>query len=284
MASAKILSPKNIREILKEKNLAPRKSLGQNFLIDGNVLLKIVEAGAINPGNLVLEIGPGLGALTGFLLERAGKVVAVEYDRGLFSILKEHFKDADRLKLINQDIMEADLFELLKGFEGELKVIANLPYYITTPVIFKLVESGIDWERMVFLVQKEVAQRISARPGTKEYGAITVMLNFYGKVEKVGNVPRTVFYPESEVDSAIVGINPYRTLEVRTLYPWLSKIVQAVFQQRRKTILNALASTDLFQSKDELSKFLGSKGIDPNRRGETLSVAEFQSLAEGLGS
>lgn len=284
MASAKILSPKNIREILKEKNLAPRKSLGQNFLIDGNVLLKIVEAGAINPGNLVLEIGPGLGALTGFLLERAGKVVAVEYDRGLFSILKEHFKDADRLKLINQDIMEADLFELLKGFEGELKVIANLPYYITTPVIFKLVESGIDWERMVFLVQKEVAQRISARPGTKEYGAITVMLNFYGKVEKVGNVPRTVFYPEPEVDSAIVGINPYRTLEVRTLYPWLSKIVQAVFQQRRKTILNALASTDLFQSKDELSKFLGSKGIDPNRRGETLSVAEFQSLAEGLGS
>lgn len=284
MACAKILSPKSIREILKEKNLAPRKSLGQNFLIDGNVLLKIVEAGSINPGNIVLEIGPGLGALTGFLLEQAGRVVAVEYDRGLFSILKERFQDADHLKLVNQDIMEADLFELLKGTEGEFKVVANLPYYITTPVIFKLVESGIDWERMVFLVQKEVAQRISARPGTKEYGAITVMLNFYGKVEKVGNVPRTVFYPEPEVDSAIVGIIPYRTQEVKTLYPRLSKIVQAVFQQRRKTILNALASTDLFQSKDELSKFLGSKGIDPNRRGETLSVAEFRGLAEGLGS
>ena len=178
MALSKIVSPKNIREILKEKNLAPRKSLGQNFLIDSNVLMKIVEAGSISPNDLVLEIGPGLGALTEFLLEQAGTVVAVEYDRGLFSILEERFKESPRLKLFNRDIMEVDLLELIKGFEGGLKIIANLPYYITTPVIFKLVESEINWERMVFLVQKEVAQRISARPGTKEYGALTVMLNF----------------------------------------------------------------------------------------------------------
>jgi len=283
MASLKILSPKKIREALKERNLAPRKSLGQNFLIDSNVLMKIVEAGSVNDGDLVLEIGPGLGALTGFLLEQAGKVVAVEYDRGLFSILEERFKESPRLQLLNRDIMETDLFELVKGFEVGLKVVANLPYYITTPAIFKLVESGIEWERMVFLVQKEVAQRITAGPGTKEYGALTVMLNFYGKVEKVGNVSRTVFYPEPGVDSAIVRITPYRAQEIQSLYPRLSLVVQAAFQQRRKTILNALASTNLFQSKDELGIFLRTKGIDPNRRGETLSVVEFRSLAEGLG-
>ncbi len=284
MAFGKIQSPKTIREILKERNLAPRKSLGQNFLTDSNLLMKIVEAGSIKPGDLVLEIGPGLGALTEFLLEQAGTVVAVEYDRGFFSILKERFKDYGHLRLFNRDIMEADLFELVQGPEGGLKVIANLPYYITTPIIFKLVESGINWERMVFLVQKEVAQRISAKPGTKDYGALTVMLNFYGKVEKVGNVSRRVFYPEPEVDSAIVGITPYHTPEVKSIYPRLSQVVQAAFQQRRKTILNALASADFFQSKDELGLFLKTKGIDPNRRGETLSVTEFWSLAEGLGT
>jgi len=282
MASGKTPSPKIIREILKERNLAPRKSLGQNFLIDSNVLKKIVEAGLVNAGDLVLEIGPGLGALTEFLLEQAGKVVAVEYDRGLFAILTERFRDCDRLQLFNQDIMDIDLVKLFASSELRLKVVANLPYYITTPIIFKLVESGIDWERMVFLVQKEVAQRIVARPGTKEYGALTVMLNHYGKVEKVGNVSRTVFYPEPEVDSAIVGITPYQTREVKLQYPRLSQLVQAAFQQRRKTILNALAVTGFFQSKDELGAFLKAQGIDPNRRGETLSVAEFQSIAEGL--
>ncbi len=284
MALSKVQSPKIIREILGNRNLAPRKSLGQNFLIDNNVLMKIAAAGFINSGDLVLEIGPGLGALTEFLLEQAGTVVAVEYDRGLFSILKERFKDDSRLKLLNQDIMETDLFELVKGVELGRKVVANLPYYITTPLIFKLVESGIDWERMVFLVQKEVAQRMSASPGTKEYGALTVMLNFYGKVEKIGNVSRTVFYPEPDVDSAIVAITPYRNPEAKLLYPRFSRVVQAAFQQRRKTILNALASAGFFPSKEELGVFLTAKGIDPNRRGETLSVAEFQRLTEGLGS
>jgi 16S rRNA (adenine1518-N6/adenine1519-N6)-dimethyltransferase len=246
--------------------------------------MKIVGAGSIKPDDLVLEIGPGLGALTEFLLEQARTVVAVEYDRGLFSILKERFKDCDRLRLINKDIMEIDLFELVQGFEGGLKVVANLPYYITTPIIFKLVESGINWERMVFLVQKEVAQRILAGPGTKEYGALTVMLNYYGKVEKVGNVSRRVFFPEPEVDSAIVGITPYHTPEAKSIYPLLSQVVQAAFQQRRKTILNALNSTGFFQSKDQLGLFLRAKGIDPDRRGETLSVAEFRSLAEGFST
>ncbi len=284
MQPRKVQSPKIIREILSERKLAPRKSLGQNFLIDSNILAKIAEAGLIKSGDLVLEIGPGLGALTEILLEQARTVMAVEYDRGLVSILEERFKSFGNLKLFKQDIMEVDLHQLVKGYESGLKVVANLPYYITTPLIFKLVESGIKWERMVFLVQKEVAQRISASPGTKEYGALTVMLNFYGKVEKIGNVSRTVFYPEPDVDSAIVRITPYQTPEVQFLYPRLSKVVQAAFQQRRKTILNALGSTGFFQSKEELGVFLAGHGIDPNRRGETLSVNEFQIITEGLGS
>lgn len=284
MPLSKVQSPKIIREILSERKLAPRKSLGQNFLIDSNILAKIAEAGLINSGDLVLEIGPGLGALTEILLEQAGTVMAVEYDRGLFSILGDRFRDSNNLKLFNQDIMETDLLELVKGSESGLKVVANLPYYITTPLIFKLVESRINWEVMVFLVQKEVANRICASPGTKEYGALTVMLNFYGKVEKIGNVSRTVFYPEPEVDSTILRIVPYQTPEVQILYPRLRRVVQAAFQQRRKTILNALGSIGFLQSKEELGIFLKAHGIDPNRRGETLSVAEFQSLTEGLGS
>jgi len=284
MHIGKVQSPKIIREILSERKLAPRKSLGQNFLVDSNILTKIAEAGLVNSGDLVLEVGPGLGALTEILLEQAGMLIAVEYDRGLFSILKERFKDSDNLKLFNQDIMKTDLHELVKEYKLRFKVIANLPYYITTPLIFKLVESGINWEQMVFLVQKEVAQRISASPGTKEYGALTVMLNFYGKVEKIGNVSRTVFYPEPDVESAIVRITPYQNPEVRLLYPRLAKVVQAAFQQRRKTILNALGAAGFFQSKEELGIFLTVHGIEPNRRGETLSVAEFQSIAEGLGS
>lgn len=284
MHFGKVQSPKIIREILSERKLAPRKSLGQNFLIDSNILAKIAEAGLVNPGDLVLEVGPGLGALTEILLEQARMVIAVEYDRGLFSILKERFIDSGNLKLFNQDIMETDLHELVKEHESGFKVIANLPYYITTPLIFKLVESGINWEQMVFLVQKEVAQRISASPGTKEYGALTVMLNFYGKVEKIGNVSRTVFYPEPDVDSAIVRITPYQNPEVQLLYPRLAKVVQAAFQQRRKTILNALGAAGFFQTKEELGVFLTVHGIEPNRRGETLSVAEFQSITEGLGS
>lgn len=279
-----LLSPNLIRQILSEKKLAPRKSLGQNFLIDNNVLYKIAESGLINSGDLILEIGPGLGALTRILLEQAGEVIAVEYDRGLFSILKESFEGLSKLKLINQDIMESDFSELFKGYESVPKVIANLPYYITTPIIFKLVESGIAWETMVFLVQKEVAQRLCAKPGSKEYGALTVMLNFYGKVEKIGNVSRRVFYPEPEVDSAIVRITPYHTQEGRLQYFRLSRVVQAAFQQRRKTILNALSSTGNFKTKEELGNFLLKHGIDPNRRGETLSVAEFLSLTEGFGS
>jgi 16S rRNA (adenine1518-N6/adenine1519-N6)-dimethyltransferase len=279
-------SIKIIKQRLAEKKFAPRKSLGQNFLTDENTLGKIVTAGNLGEKDLVLEVGPGLGALTEKLLECTKQVIAVEYDRGLFSILREDFAAANKLLLLNQDILETDLANLLKDYpSGQYcyKVLANLPYYITTPVIFKLIESGLPWELMVFLVQKEVAERLIAKPGTKEYGALTVMLNFFGKVEKMAVVPKTVFYPAPQVDSAIVRIIFTKNPADFEIYPYLRQVVQAAFNQRRKTLLNALASLEtIFGNKELLAKQLQALQIDPLRRGETLSLEEFFSIARVL--
>lgn len=272
-----------IKTTLAREGLAPRKSLGQNFLYDANIPNKIVAAGAVEKTDLVLEIGPGLGVLTSILIEQAGMVVAVEYDRGLFRILQENLATVPNLRLINQDFLQVDLPSLLEPFRKDFpvfKVIANLPYYITTPVLFKLIESGPRWGVMVFLVQKEVAERLCAGPGSDEYGAVTVMLNYYGTVEKVAVVPRTVFYPVPQVDSAAIRITPHPgTAE---LYPGLHRVVQAAFGQRRKTILNALfAGGILLGNTDKLglAARLRDLGIDPERRGETLTLEEFLKIA-----
>ncbi|HYH05236.1 MAG TPA: 16S rRNA (adenine(1518)-N(6)/adenine(1519)-N(6))-dimethyltransferase RsmA, partial [Bacillota bacterium] len=170
-----------VRTLLAQKNLAPLKSLGQNFLIDRNFLTKIVKAGELSREDLVLEIGPGLGGLTEQLVQQAGQVVAVEYDRGLFAALTENLAEYPQLQLVNRDFLEFDLKELdAGGSQWKLKVIANLPYYITSPIIFKLLESRLNWRLMIFLVQKEVALRVAAKPGGKDYGALTVMLKYYG--------------------------------------------------------------------------------------------------------
>ncbi len=281
-----ITSKKVIVEELSKKGFAPRKSLGQNFLIDENILQKIVKAGEPSNSDLVLEIGPGLGALTYDLIHKAKHIIAVEYDRGLFSILQEKLAEFENLTLLNQDIMDTDINSIFKEFSAEnctYKVIANLPYYITTPVLFKLLESGVSWKSMVFLVQKEVAQRLTAKPGAKEYGALTVMLNFFGRVEKIAIVPKTVFYPMPQIDSAIVRIIPDNIQYDPELYPYLRQVVQAAFGQRRKTILNSLAGIeDLSNSKETLSYRLQELRIDPRRRGETLSLLEFLHLAKEI--
>lgn len=279
-------SGKLIKARLAKHNYAPRKSLGQNFLIDENTLRKIAAQGDLSSDDLVLEIGPGLGALTTFLTAAAGQVVAVEYDRGLVQILEQDFAATENLFLINQDILQVNLPELLlpwheKGYR--YKVIANLPYYITTPVIFKLLESQLPWSCLVFLVQKEVAERITARPNSKEYGALTVMLNFFGQTEIAGIVPKTVFYPAPQVDSAIVRITPTLKGEDWQLYPYLHQVVQAAFGQRRKTIANALSPlVESFGSRAEMLTCFDELGIDPMRRGETLTGAEFLALARKL--
>jgi 16S rRNA (adenine1518-N6/adenine1519-N6)-dimethyltransferase len=284
--SGKTTSISVIKEQLTARNFAPRKSLGQNFLTDENILSKIVTAGNLGTDDLVLEIGPGLGALTEKMLDRSKLVIAIEFDRGLFSILQEKFADSAKLVLFNHDILTVDLVKILKDYPTGIyhyKVLANLPYYITTPVIFQLIESGLPWELMVFLVQKEVADRMVAGPGTKEYGALTVMLNFYGSIKKIGNVPKTVFYPSPQVDSTIVQIKPYDRQDFSLVYPYLHRIVQAAFGQRRKTISNALMSLGKpFENKELTAALLQKNQIDPMRRGETLSIDEFLRISEEL--
>jgi 16S rRNA (adenine1518-N6/adenine1519-N6)-dimethyltransferase len=281
-------SPKGIRDILAGRNLAPRKSLGQNFLVDANIQQKIIGAANIHRSDLILEIGPGLGALTASLQERAGQVIAVEYDKGLYQILVENFSNKTNIKLLNQDFLETDLASLLDVYREEeyhYKVVANLPYYITTPVIFKLLQAGIDWETMIFLVQKEVADRICAGPGNKDYGALTVMIQFHGKPEKIMNVPKTVFYPAPQVDSTVIRItaallpaaDKIRRLQIS---PYLHRVVQVAFNQRRKTILNALGTLEpYFGSKEERGRILDKLGIDPQQRGETLTLDKFLGIA-----
>jgi len=284
--SGQPVSVKEIKAILTQKNLAPRKSLGQNFLADRNLLDKIVKTGEVTDADLVLEIGPGLGALTERLLGKAGQVVAVEYDRGLFSILAESLATASNLELINADILRVDLAACLEKYHSgnrRFKVVANLPYYITSPIIFKLLECGIDWELMVLLVQKEVARRIVSQPGTTEYGALTVMLNFYGRVETAGTIPKTVFYPVPKVDSAVIKFIPDARKADRELYPFLQKVVQAAFGQRRKTLSNAFATFEQdFGGKGGLAECLARLEIDPRQRGETLGVEKFLSLAREI--
>jgi 16S rRNA (adenine1518-N6/adenine1519-N6)-dimethyltransferase len=289
-------SVKAIQAILTRHGLSPLKSLGQNFLIDANIQQKIIGCGDVVKEDLALEIGPGLGALTASLIDKAGMVIAVEYDRGLYSILKERYSEVQNLQLINLDILEINLESLCSEYVRQnfrLKVIANLPYYITTPAIFKIIESKLNWRRLLFLIQKEVADRICAKPGSREYGALTVMLNYYGHVEKMMNVPRTVFFPVPGVDSALVRIEAHcdgGAHEVyqqagnqgkHDFYPYLRRVVQAGFGQRRKTILNALAPFEgLFGGKNEMKNYLLHLDISPERRGETLGLEEFISIAK----
>jgi 16S rRNA (adenine1518-N6/adenine1519-N6)-dimethyltransferase len=273
-----------VKALLTSKQLAPLKSLGQNFLVDGHFLDKIIKAGDLSNADLVLEIGPGLGGLTERLAAVAGQVVAVEYDRGLFAILQETMGRYANLTLINQDFLTVDLTRVIaKRAALNYKVIANLPYYITTPIIFKLLESQTNWQRLIFLVQKEVAARVCAKPGAKDYGALTVMLNFFGAAEIICTVPKGVFYPSPKVDSAVIKITPDQTVIDRGLYPYMHKIVQAAFGQRRKTILNALTHAEIWpQDKTALQEFLTNLGIDPGQRGETITVEAYRKLAQEL--
>jgi 16S rRNA (adenine1518-N6/adenine1519-N6)-dimethyltransferase len=272
-----------VKALLTSKKLAPLKSLGQNFLVDRHFLDKIIKAGDLSRADLVLEIGPGLGGLTERLVAAAGQVVAVEYDRGLFAVLQETMGAHANLTLINQDFLTVDLTQVIaRRAASNYKVIANLPYYITTPIIFKLLESQINWQQLIFLVQKEVAVRVCAKPGAKDYGALTVMLNFYGTVEIISMVPKGVFYPTPKVDSAVIKITPGQTAVDWGLYPCLHKIVQAAFGQRRKTILNALGHAEIWQDKATLQEFLVNLGIDPGQRGETITVEAYLKLAQEL--
>lgn len=280
----------DIRSTLKKFNLRPTKALGQNFLIDDDILMRIIEAAELTKEDLVLEIGPGLGSLTVELAEAAGLVVAVELDKKLIPVLNENLKNYANVKIVNKDILKLNVEEELslalasKGGSfspKELKIVANLPYYITTPVVMKLLESGMKAKTMVFMVQKEVADRMKAEPGGKEYGALSIAVQYYSKPSAVLEVPPHSFIPKPDVDSTVVKLDIYDKPPVALHDNELFfRVVKAAFGQRRKTLVNALSNSGYFNtSKDELKKIIGSIGLDENRRGETLSISQFAQLA-----
>lgn len=277
-----LTSPRVIKEIAAQFGFGFKKGLGQNFLTSGAVLQEIVEAAEIEDG--VLEIGPGFGVLTAALAEKAQKVVALEVDERLPEILAFTLAGYDNVKVLLQDVMKTDLKALLKEEfgGGKVSVAANLPYYITTPILTRLIEEKLPLNNIVIMVQKEVAQRICAAPGTKDYGAITVLCQYYTAPEVVTIVPAGLFVPPPKVDSAVLKLTVRTEPAVQvTDEKIFFRTVKGAFAQRRKTLLNCLASAFPI-SKMELSALLEENGIAPSRRGETLSLEEFARLADAL--
>ena len=275
--------------LIKKYGFSSMRRLGQNFLVDERYILRIVEAAGLTVDDLVLEVGPGFGFLTEALASRAGRVIAVELDRRLISILEERFAGHPGIELIHGDILKVNLTELLSSgikSTGSCKVVANLPYYITTPVIMKFLESWSLFKRIVITVQKEVAFRMTAGPGGKEYGAFSIAVQFRSVPEIVEVVPRSSFFPEPEVDSAIVRLEIRREPAVGLLdEAAFFAIVRAGFGKRRKTLRNALKGAgELGIGLDALEEAFKISRIDPARRAETLGMEEFARLADAIAS
>jgi 16S rRNA (adenine1518-N6/adenine1519-N6)-dimethyltransferase len=279
-------SPADVSALLRRYGLRPKKRLGQNFLVDHNTLEKIAAAAELAPGDRVLEIGPGLGALTRALAERAGRVAAVEVDADLLPILRETLADRDNVAVVHADFLQLPLPAFLTQHLGDagIKVVANIPYYITSPIVEQLLAVAERLERVILLVQREVAERLTAQPGTPEYGSFTLFVRYHAEVEALGRVSRNVFLPPPGVDSAIVRLRLRREPAVRVTQPArLFDVIHAGFQQRRKTLLNALLGfADLHLTRPTAEAALQAAGIDPQRRGETLSLEEFARLANAV--
>lgn len=276
-----LTSPKVVKQIAADYGFTFSKGLGQNFLTDRGVLCDIVAAADIDYG--VLEIGPGFGVLTQELAQKAGKVVTVEIDKTLLPVLEDTLSDFDNIKLINGDVMKLDLAEIIKQEFGDRKisVAANLPYYITTPILTMLIEKKLPISNIVVMVQKEVADRITAKPGKKEYGAISVMCQYYTNPSMVAKVPAGLFVPAPKVDSAVLKLEICErpNVEVKDEKMFF-KVVKAAFSQRRKTLLNCLANGSFGMSKQELGDELTKIGISPTLRGETLGLEEFARISD----
>ena len=273
--------------ILKKYDLMPRKKFGQNFLIDGHVIEKIIDAAGVTEDDCVLEIGPGIGTMTRHLCSRARKVIAIEIDRDLVKILKEDIlKDCTNLTIINEDVLKVDIEELVRTENGgrPVKVVANLPYYITTPIIMGLFEKHVPMESMTLMVQKEVAQRMCAKPGTKDYGALTVAVSYYSECYLAANVPMNCFMPRPDVMSAVVRLTvlPQAPVTVKDRGKMFA-IVKAAFGQRRKTLQNALMNAQgISCTKEDVANALESMGLSPLARGEVLSLEQFARISELL--
>lgn len=284
--SVDVGSPKRTKDIIAKYGFTFKKSLGQNFLIDQNILRKIVSAAELDETKGALEIGPGIGALTQQLSQEAGRVTAIEIDNRLIPILQDVFADSPNVHVEHGDVLKLNLPELMeKQFAGlsGVSVVANLPYYVTTPILMKLLEEKLPLENIVVMIQKEVAQRMAAKPGGKEYGSLSVAVQYYCVPELVCIVPHTVFIPQPNVDSAVIklSLREKPAVDVQNEDHFF-RTVQASFSQRRKTLMNNLTAFVGKANRDQLGPLLSSCGIDPTRRGETLSLEEFASLSKAL--
>ena len=276
------------RFIINKYNIKANKSLGQNFLISEEVVEKIVESSKVSKEDLVIEIGPGLGTLTKYLLERAGKVLCIELDTKMIDILEDRFKLYDNFEVQNQYVLKVDLKELIKKEKENIniknvKIVANLPYYITTPIIMKLLEEELDLESITVMIQKEVADRLIAIPGEKETGAITYSVNYYSIGEDILEVPNYSFTPEPEVTSKVIKltIRNKPPVEVKDK-EFMFKIIKNAFMQRRKTLLNSLNNSKVIRSKEEGIKILNELNIDENIRAEKLTLQNFADIANKI--
>ncbi|MDF2905662.1 MAG: dimethyladenosine transferase [Herbinix sp.] len=283
---AQLGNPKNTIEILNKYKFVFQKKFGQNFLIDTHVLDKIILAAGITKDDFVLEIGPGIGTLTQYLCENAREVVAVEIDKMLLPILEDTLSEYDNVTVINSDILKLDLNELVKERNNNqpIKVVANLPYYITTPIIMDLFERRLPLENVTVMVQKEVADRMQASPGSKDYGALSLAVQYYAKPYIAANVPPNCFMPRPNVGSAVINLTLHKEspIEVRD-EKLLFRMIRASFNQRRKTLMNGLNnSSELSFSKEEVGQALTALGISENIRGEALSLKQFAELANLL--
>ncbi len=282
----KLYSPSTMAKIREKHGFRHSKSLGQNFLSDIHIIEDIVDGSDIEPEDLVIEIGPGMGVLTAAAAERAGKVIAVEIDKKLIPILKETLAEYDNVEVINADIMKTDLTEIVEANRpadgGKVRVIGNLPYYITTPIIMKLLEESVPADSITIMMQKEVADRIKAGPGGKDYGALTVAVGFYCTITHVADAPKEVFVPRPKVDSTVIRLDLRKECPVDLINQKIFfETVKGGFGQRRKTLLNSLTGVRGLP-KPEIADALDAAGIDPKRRAETLSLDEFAAVANEI--
>lgn len=278
--------PQNTINILQKYDFHFQKKYGQNFLIDTHVLERIIEAAGITKDDFVLEIGPGIGTMTQYLCENARQVMAVEIDQNLIPILKDTLSAYDNVTIVNEDVLKLDIVQAAEKYnDGKpIKVVANLPYYITTPIIMGLFESHVPLESVTVMVQKEVADRMQSEPGTKEYGALSLAVQYYAKAEVVANVPPNCFMPRPKVGSAVIRLtchkkNPIKVKDEKFMF----RVIRASFNQRRKTLQNGLGNdAGLPVTKEQAAQALEQMGLSPTIRGERLSLQEFAQLSDLL--
>ena len=276
------------RFLMKKYGIKANKSLGQNFLINSEVVESIVNSSEISEEDMVIEIGPGLGTLTKYLLQKAGKVLCIELDTRMIQILEDRFKTYNNFEVINEDVLKVNLNEIIKenkkdGKIKNVKVVANLPYYITTPIIMKLLEDKLDIKSITVMIQKEVADRLIETPGGKDTGAITYSVYYYCESEKIMEVPNSSFIPEPEVTSEVIKMTLRKEAAVNIENSKVMfMIIKSAFMQRRKTLLNALTNTKVFLNKNEGLEILKNLNLDENVRAENLTIEDFANIAKAI--